>query len=378
VYAVDYFGDQDLRLLCRESRSIIKQRTGETCGQLQKDFSPEALFKLAKGLLRTVEIDAALLASGLDNSPHVLFELDHLVPILGNNPKIIRRVRNKLEFFRELERSGILHPETAIVNNLEEARREAKNIGYPVMIKPSRGFGGAGIRKSENPQELEQAFQEVTHLQGDIAIQECVSGIAASASLISHANGVITLTLNEQLLGMTEMGQSEPFGYCGNVVPLRINKAVVDRCKGIVERVVSHFNLVGSNGIDFVISKEGEPYVIEVNPRFQGTLECIERTLNVNIVKAHVKACVEGKLPLITKSPSAFCVRLILFAPRRSVVPDLNVFKEVRDIPLPGVVVEEGEPVCSVIIKEKSRSSALKKARTVAKLICHKLQLQIH
>jgi len=376
VCAVDYFGDQDLKRLCRESLSIVKQRIGETCGQLDKDFSSEALLQLAKDLLRKVEIDAALLSSGLDDSSDVLFELDDLIPILGNHPNIVKKVRNKMKFFQELERLGIPHPLTAMAENLKEARREAKKIGYPVLIKPSRSFGGAGIRKAESPQELEQAVQEASHFDENVLVQEYVSGIAASASLISSANGAITLTLNEQLLGISEMGQREPFGYCGNVVPLQVNKAVANRCKGIVERVASHFNLVGSNGIDFVISEEGVPYVVEVNPRFQGTLECVERTLNVNIVKAHVEACVQGKLPIIEKNPSAFCVRLILFAPQRSVVPDLSVFEEVRDIPLPGVIIEEGEPLCSIVVDGANRNFPLKEARRIAESIRKLLQPQ--
>jgi predicted ATP-grasp superfamily ATP-dependent carboligase len=369
VYAVDYFGDQDIKRLCRESRSIVKQRIGETCGKLDKDFSPEALLQLAKGLLRKVEIDAVLLSSGLDDSPGVLFELDDLIPILGNHPNAVKRVRDKMKFFQEIERLRIPHPETAMAENLEEARGEAKNIGYPVLVKPLRSFGGAGIRKAEGSEEIEQAFQDAALLDDKALIQEYIPGIAASASLISSTNRAVTLTLNEQLLGMSEMGQREPFGYCGNVVPLQVNEAVADRCKGIVKRVVSHFNLVGSNGIDFMISKEGVPHIIEVNPRFQGTLECVERTLNMSIVKAHVEACIQGKLPTLKKSPSAFCVRLILFAPQRSVVPNLSIFEEVRDIPLPEVIIEKGEPVCSIIIKEKTRNSAVKKARMRAKLI---------
>jgi len=374
VCAVDYFGDQDLKRLCHENRSIVKQRIGETCGQLDKDFSPEALLQLAKDLLRRVEIDAVLLSSGLDDSSDVLFKLDDLIPILGNHPNVVKRVRDKMKFFEELERLGIPHPKTAIAENFEEAKGEAKNIGYPVLVKPLRGFGGAGIRKAENSQELDQAFLDASRLDDKVLIQEYISGMAASASLISSANGTVTLTLNEQLLGMSESGQREPFGYCGNVVPIQINKAVADRCKGIVERVASHFNLVGSNGIDLVISREGIPYVIEVNPRFQGTLECVERTLNVNIVKAHVEACVQGKLPITEKTPLAFCVRLILFAPQRSVVPDLSIFKEVRDIPLPGVIIEEGEPVCSIVVDGANRNSSLRKARMIAESIRKLLQ----
>ncbi len=214
-----------------------------------------------------------------------------------------------------------------------------------------------------------QAFRNASLTDEKVLIQEYVSGTPASASLISSTNGAITLTLNEQLLGLDEVGQEEPFGYCGNVVPLLATGAVADKCKRMVERIASHFGLVGSNGIDLVISKEDTPYVIEVNPRFQGTLECVERVLGINIVETHMKACIEGPLPAIVKNPSVFCVRLILFAPRRSIVPDLNTFEEVRDLPLPGVIIEKEEPVCSIIIEEKTRSAALKKARTIAKLI---------
>jgi hypothetical protein len=376
VYAVDYFGDQDTKRLCRESQSIIKQRAGETCGQLDKNFSPEALFQLVEDFLKRVEIDAVLLSSGLDDSPDLLFELNNLVPILGNHPEAVRKVRDKMNFFQEINRLELSHPETAMAENLEEAKEEAKNIGYPVLVKPLRSFGGTGIRKANGPEEIEHAFRRASLLDDKVLIQEYISGIAASASLISSANGATTLTLNEQLLGMREMGQREPFGYCGNIVPLQANKAVADKCKGMVERIASHFNLLGSNGIDFVISREGVPYVIEVNPRFQGTLECVERTLNVNIVKAHVEACVQRKLPKIEKRPSSFCVRLILFAPQRSVAPDLSAFEEVRDVPLPRVVIERGEPICSVAVKETNRDSSIRKALEIAKLIYKSLELR--
>jgi len=369
VYATDYFGDEDLKRLCHESRSIVKQMPGRDSGRLSIDFDPEALLRLTRELLKNNEIDAALLSSGLDDSVDVLFELNDMIPILGNHPSVIEKVRDKMTFFQELKRLGIPHPEAAIVENFEEAKEKSQDIGYPVLVKPLRGFGGAGIRKARDPRELGQAFRNASLVDEKVLIQEYVSGIPASTSLISSTKGAITLTLNEQLLGLNEVGQEEPFGYCGNVVPLMATRAVADRCKRVAERIASHFGLVGSNGIDLVISKEGTPYVIEVNPRFQGTLECVERILGINMVETHMKACIGGSLPTILKNPSVFCVRLILFAPRRSIVPDLNTFEEVRDIPLPGVIIEKGEPVCSIIIEEKTRSSALKKARAIVKLV---------
>jgi len=369
VYAVDYFGDQDLRRICREVRSIIEQKAGSSSGRFSTNFNPEALIKLTRDLLRRNTVDGALISSGLDDSPDALSELNDMVPIIGNSPQTIRRVRDKMGFFQELEHFRITHPETEIAEDLEEAVRRARDMGYPVVVKPSRGFGGSGISRVRSPRELGRAFLAASALDKTVLIQKFIPGIAASASLISCADEAVTLTLNEQLLGMRRAGQNEPFGYCGNVVPLSVDESVEDRCRSVVERIALCFSLVGSNGVDLVISREGVPYVVEVNPRFQGTLECVERVLGMNMVETHVKACTQGTLPAIAKGISVFCVRLILFYHKRSMVPDLSVFKDVRDVPPPGVIVEDGEPLCSIVVTGASRDSSLEKAWRMAELI---------
>ena len=374
VSAVDFFGDQDLKRVCWKSRSIVKQRPGRTCGRLSTNFHLEALLQLTKDLLRKDKIDFALLSSGLDDVPEALVELNVLVPILGNSPDIIRRVRDKTKFFKELKHLQIRHPETSIAVNFEEARKKSKDIGYPVVVKPLTSFGGASLRKVQDPQGLERVFRRTHLFHGKTLIQEHVCGTPASVSLISSRRGTVVLTVNEQLLGIRELGQKEPYGYCGNVVALSADESVISECKGMAEKISSYFGLVGSNGLDLVISEEGLPYTIEVNPRFQGTLECVERVLGMNIVKAHVEACTEGVLPTVTKKPSSYCVRLILFASRCSIVPDLSTFAEVRDIPLPRVVVERGEPICSVVVKGTDRDSSLREARKISELIFGSLQ----
>lgn len=368
VFAADYFGDQDLKKTCKNSLSILAQEAGESCGRLEANFFPNALLDLAKKLLVAHRIDAALLASGLEDSPQVLAELNDLIPIIGSHPKTIEKVRDKMEFFHELKKLGIHHPKTALANSLEEGKRAAKDIGYPVVVKPLTGFGGGGIRKTKNGSELDKVFQQTVALPRGALIQEYVLGMDASVSFLSSKKASVVLTLNEQLLGIQEVGQKEPFGYCGNIVSVSASEALMDACDDVVQKIASHFGLVGSNGIDIVISKDGVPYVVEVNPRFQGTLECVERVLGLNLVNAHIKACIEGFLsPISERRSSVFCVRLILYARQRSIVPNLATFEEIRDIPLPGGIVEEGEPLCSIVVEEKTRSSALEKAMMLAK-----------
>jgi hypothetical protein len=296
-----------------------------------------------------------------------------LVPILGNPPKIIERVCEKRAFFKELKCLGIAHPETAIVKDIDEAKAASTEIGHPIVMKPTRGFGGVGIRIAQNSKEIEKAFLEISLVSKDVLIQQFIDGTHASVSFLVADKDVRVLTINEQLLGLRFLFQQEPFGYCGNIVPLYLAESIFERCKCIAEKIALHFGLKGSNGIDLVISKEGTPYVVEVNPRFQGSLECIEKVLGVNLVEAHINACLYGSLPTARESPTS-CTRLILYAPKRCIAPDLTVFPEVRDIPLPETIIEKGEPLCSVLTEGHSDNNSLENARRVVKSIYDRLQ----
>ena len=369
IYAADYFCDVDLQRACSGCKSIIEQKRGKSCGRMESKFKPEAFLRMTKSLLQKYEIDAILLSSGLDDFFDVLYGLNNLVSILGNSPEVIERVRKKSRFFKELECLGIAHPETALVKDIDEAKAAAAKIGYPVVVKPVTGFGGVSIRTVQNSKKIEKAFFEASSVSKNLLVQKFVNGIHASVSFLVAHNDVEVLTINEQLLGLRFLFQQEPFGYCGNIVPLHFANSIPERCKHIAKKIALHFGLKGSNGIDFVISEEGTPYVVEVNPRFQGTLECVERVLGLNLVKSHIDACLHGFLPTIKKKASTFCTRLILYAPKRLIAPDLTIFREVRDVPLPGTIIEKGEPLCSIITDGKDQKLSFQKAKKLAESI---------
>ncbi len=317
---------------------------------------------MARVLSEKEEIDGVLLSSGLDDSFDVLEELDGLVGIIGNSPETIRRVRDKGSFFEELNRLGISHPHTTLVENFEEAKMAAKDTRYPVILKPTEGFGGFGVRKARDRSQLEKIFHEIKPTTDRILVQEFIEGVNASVSFVASSTRARTLSVNEQLLGLSEVHQKEPFGYCGNIVPLDIPDSNLIRCDTIVKKVSTSFKLRGSNGIDIVISEEGIPHVIEINPRFQGSLECVERVLGMNLVEIHVEASTTGNIPPNLCHPSGFSARLITYAPRRLSAPDLVSEMWARDVPFPGSIVEKGEPLCSIVLDGRSKSDAWKKA----------------
>ena len=370
MFAVDFFGDQDLQKTCESTLSIVTQKAGESCGRLETDFSPDKFLVLAREILSRHRVDGIFLASGLEDSQKTLLELDELAPIIGNHPRTIRSVRGKVEFFNQIRKLGINHPDTTLVETAERAKQAAKDIGYPVLVKPLRNLGGSGIRLAESKTQLDEILQRIAPFPPRILIQEYIIGKNMSVSFVSTGKTSLILTLNEQLLGMQEVGQKEPFGYCGNTVPASIDEAVTKKCANLVQKISMHFNLLGSNGIDLVVPEFGSPYVVEVNPRFQGTLECVEKFLGMNLVKAHLDASIKGILPSWKNaSSSKVCIRLILYARHRSLVPDLSGFSGVRDMPLPGAIVEEGEPLCSIVTTEMTRESAMEKSRRLARRI---------
>lgn len=367
VYALDYFCDLDLKAVSEECLSMRAQvETVDSAGRIKSHFDPLIFLKMARYLSEKTQIDAILLSSGLDDHPNVLSELNDLVEILGNHPNTIRRVRDRESFFGALKSLGIPHPLTVVVESLVEAKRSARDIGFPLILKPLEGFAGFGVRRVNNSDQLKKAYRAMGFLYEEgFVVQEYITGTNASMSLIASRSGAKLLSLNEQLLGLQEVYQCEPFGYCGNVVPIVVEGSTRRECEHIVDEISSHFGLTGSNGVDIVIDEDGTPYVMEINPRFQGSLECVEIALGVNLVEMHVAACIHDSLPENELKPKKFCTRLILYAPQRINAPDLKI-NNLRDIPPPGDTIEPGEPLCSAISDGPSRTASLNESRKLA------------
>jgi hypothetical protein len=375
VFAVDFYGDQDLERNAKANLSVLSNSNKKILKGLH-NLSSRDLIQLAKNLVKNHDIDVSLLSSGLDDSFDDLSAINDIAPILGNPPEAFLRVRNRNSFFSILQDLEIPHPKTEIIKDLKDAKDICKNIGFPLLIKPLDGYGGSRIKKISTPYELDNWLNSNKTSVSKYFIQEYLAGTSVSVSVMAIPGESLALTVNEQLRGMTNVGQRELFGYCGNIVPFLAPGYIIEECKRNAEKVINCFSLKGSNGVDLVISK-GVPYVIEVNPRFQGTLECTEKALGINLVETHVKACTENILPDKGdfKQSSLRHMRLILFAHKRAIVPDLILRKECRDIPHPRARVEIGDPICSIMLEGSDRNNLLKRGKQMATNIYNSLSV---
>ena len=357
--AVDCFGDADLRE-CADA--VFSLRSVKLKVQ-PKSSRGSSLFQLSLQALEAHDVDAILLTSGMEHDSASIGELGKRAKIIGNDTTRLETCENKEKLFHIADKLGIPYPLTRKVRKLDEALEAARDIGYPVVLKPAVGGGGIGIKLVRSPDELERSFGRVL-IAGDnesFYVQQYIRGIDASTSILSNGDEAKSLTVNEQVIGDKRLGVPRPFGYCGNVIPLNkpeFENEIAEASRTICEEI----GLMGSNGVDFVLSDR--PYMMEINPRFQNTIDCVEGLLGINLVEEHIRAC-GGEVGKYGQ-PKGYSAKLILYAKRDVKIPDLKKIPDIVDITPEGSFVRKGHPICSILKFGESRDETIADAYALA------------
>jgi predicted ATP-grasp superfamily ATP-dependent carboligase len=347
IYSIDYFCTSDLVKCSDYLRCILNQIPYESCGYYIERFDPRLLETYANEVVD--DVDCILCSAGAmpDTFPES--------KVVGN--KKIEHIENKYNLHNLLKKKFKV-PETFLVSSYAEAVEIASRKDKKFIVKPIVGAGGKGIKRLEETNEN-------TNFNG-LMLQEFIEGQNVSASVLSTQNEAKTILTSRQILGEGGLGQPDEFAYCGNIVPYTDDPEV----KKTAENAVMELSLVGSNGVDMIHTGE-DIYVIEVNPRFQGTFECAEAVLGINMVDAHINAC-NGTI-IETHVPDKFAVKMVIFAKRRSIAGDLN-FEGVYDIPERNVIIEKDEPAATVVASDRILENAIYKAEQLVEKVYNALE----
>ncbi|MGB7531645.1 MAG: ATP-grasp domain-containing protein [Halobacteriota archaeon] len=352
MYAADAFGDIDTR----------------RCATRYFPLNPLQLHADVKHLKAEIEeTDGIIIGSGFESADFGFLTAKDRKKIVGNTPEKTREVSNKAWLSSRLDDLGIPHPlsytgrEIAEGEGEWEEKAKLKDFHYPVVAKPVYGGGGTANFFCIDEKELIHWAK----LFPDFLFQEYINGTHASVSLISTEHEAISVSVNEQLIGLDSVYAPGPFAYCGNISPF-VTKSSERMCE-IAEFLTTELGLVGSNGIDFVVTDD-LPFVIEVNPRFQGSLDTVELStgLNLNLVDASMKAVrEEGDLRVERVEAKRYAAKTIVFAKQELRVVMGNLDRDVQgivDIPEKGRIVKQGEPIATGIGIGDSREEAVAEA----------------
>ena len=369
VLAVDFWGDIDLSLWADEYIAVLDQQPQE---RPDRPLIPtaEALVMGVEQLLEDFgPVDYIVTSGGFDDQFESWKHLEKFGNLAGNSLDGMKRARN-LHITREVAlRYGAEVPTTYEVTNRKQFESATNNLGLPFLVKPLRGSGGFHSRVIRSEQEVER-YKNYHHFSMDVPIlvQDLIQGTDASVSLLSTGKHALSLSMNEQLIGISKLGKGRTKAYCGNIVPLQASKETLSDLEMVSKGICEHLNLKGSNGIDYVIDESGTPYFMEINPRIQATIEAIELVTNVNIVNLHIEA-INDSLPQFIPKPQAVCARVIVYARESSTIPDLRNIPGVVDIPIPGSISNRGDPVCTVNHIAATRQRAFTGAWEIVKTI---------
>ena len=384
TFSISYFKTVDFKVPYAE-KHVLDQESVISCGRFEENYSPDKLLELSKDFLLQNndenEIDKIVLTTGI-NAKNFSGKFRKFRKIVRGN-KNTECVENKFKFYNKLKNkfNVPLTFQPSDVGELNEILQQYSDNQF--ILKPLQGSGGLGIflLNNESSHELKQLNEICQNISlENYILQEHIEGTNVSSSVLSSHNDRKNL-INSRLITEHDLG-NESYEYSGNILPLDENSfrmfngtrtnsddgntkninfnELNAEMKNTSEDLIRQFKLIGSNGVDYILDKDGELEVIEINPRFQGTYELVENVLGINLLNAHIQAC-EGEI-IDIPNPSKYSIKKIIYARKQVNIGNLNI-PNVYDIPYEGVKIEKDQPLVTIISSNENLKTAIDDAK---------------
>ncbi|NLU20482.1 MAG: carbamoyl-phosphate synthase large subunit [Phycisphaerae bacterium] len=208
------------------------------------------------------------------------------VPIIGTSPESIHLAEDREEFAKVLHELGLRQPENGIAFSLDEAVQVARQIGYPVLVRPSYVLGGRAMEKCHLEEDLvrymEKALQATdrTAASSDanpILIDHFLSeAIEVDVDCICDGTKAAVCGVMEHI---EEAGIHSGDSACA-LPPYSLSRAVVDDIVHQTELLAKRLGVCGLMNIQYAV-KNDVVYVLEVNPRASRTIPFVSKATGV-------------------------------------------------------------------------------------------------
>ncbi|HOE12311.1 MAG TPA: carbamoyl-phosphate synthase large subunit [bacterium] len=258
------------------------------------------------------------------------------VELIGVAVDAIERGEDRLAFKRTMNELGIDMPKSEIAHTVEEAERIAKDLGYPVVIRPAYTLGGTGGGIAYNPEDLRRiAARGVSaSLVGQILVEESVLGWEElELEVVRDAkNRMITVCFIENV---DAMGIHTGDSFC-TAPMLTIAPELQQRLQKYSFDIVEAIQVIGGTNIQFAHDpKTDRVVVIEINPRTSRSsalaskatgfpIAFVSAMLAVGVTLDEIPYWRDGTLDKYTPSGDYVVVKFARW--------DFEKFKDVQDI----------------------------------------------
>jgi len=205
------------------------------------------------------------------------------VNILGTTPETINMAEDRDLFKAMMDKLEIPMPEAGMAVNTEEALAIAKEIGYPVMVRPSFVLGGRGMEVVHDDEALTfymNAAIGVTPERPILIDRFLHHATECEADAISDGTDVFVPAVMEHIeLAGVHSGDSA----C--ILPAKhLTDEQIKTIKEYTRRIAAEMNVVGLMNMQYAI-EDGKVYVLEANPRASRTVPLVSKVCNIKMVK---------------------------------------------------------------------------------------------
>lgn len=247
------------------------------------------------------------------------------VKILGTSPKTIDLAEDRDQFHQMMQKLGIPQPESGMATNVQEALEIAKQIGYPLMVRPSFVLGGRAMEVVHDEEQLieyVEAAVDVSHERPILVDRFLVNAIETEADAICDGETAFVPSVMEHVeLAGIHSGDSACV-----IPPISIALKHIETIREYTKRIAVEMGVVGLMNIQYAIAND-VVYVLEANPRASRTVPLVSKVCNIQMAALATRVMLGEKIADLCLLPKV----IGHFGVKEAVFP-FNMFPEVDPI----------------------------------------------
>jgi carbamoyl-phosphate synthase large subunit len=216
------------------------------------------------------------------------------IPILGTSPDAIDLAEDRERFAALINRLKLKQPENGIARSRDEAIKVAESIGYPVLMRPSYVLGGRAMEIVDTQAQLENYIQTAVIVSGDspVLIDSYLrDAIEVDVDALCDGDEVVVAGILQHI---EEAGVHSGDSAC-TIPPYSLPDDIIAEIRRQTELLAVNLHVRGLMNIQFAI-KDGEVYLIEVNPRASRTVPFVAKAIGAPIAKIAARVMAGEKL----------------------------------------------------------------------------------
>ncbi|MGD9863799.1 MAG: carbamoyl-phosphate synthase large subunit [Pseudodonghicola sp.] len=216
------------------------------------------------------------------------------IPILGTTPDAIDLAEDRERFQALVNELGLKQPRNGIASTDAQALKIAEQIGFPLVIRPSYVLGGRAMEIVRDMDQLKRYINEAVVVSGDspVLLDSYLSGATElDVDAICDGTDVHVAGIMQHI---EEAGVHSGDSAC-SLPPYSLSAELIAEVKEQTNALARALNVVGLMNVQFAI-KDGEIYLIEVNPRASRTVPFVAKATDSAIASIAARVMAGEKL----------------------------------------------------------------------------------